>query len=267
MTVEAVAAITATPVWFTVGTRRSVVASAVGGVMNEHRGFTLIEIAIVLVIIGLLLGGILKGQELITSARVRNLIAQQEGIKAAYFGFLDRYRALPGDYANASTSINGVGAGANGNGNGQITPTGVAGATIDEHIAAWEHLSRSGFINGSYTFAPGAGETPTSAPTNAYARYLQLIYDGIYGAGVAATPSPLRHNLKTGNQVPSDMLAEIDRKTDDGLATSGSFQFSEYGGGAGGAVVVGPGNCYAAVAPATWAAQPPVPNCGAAALF
>ena len=50
--------------------------------MRKQAGFTLIEIAIVLVIIGLLLGGVLKGQELITSARVRNLISQQDGIKA-----------------------------------------------------------------------------------------------------------------------------------------------------------------------------------------
>jgi len=69
-------------------------------------GFTLIEIAIVLVIIGLLVGGVLKGQELITGARVRNLISQQDGIKAAFFGFQDRYRALPGDYAAADTNIN-----------------------------------------------------------------------------------------------------------------------------------------------------------------
>lgn len=54
---------------------------------NHQRGFTLIEIAIVLVIIGLLLGGVLKGQELVTSARVRNLISAQDGVKAAFFGF------------------------------------------------------------------------------------------------------------------------------------------------------------------------------------
>src|SRR6185312_9721697 len=75
---------------------------------KAESGFTLIEIAIVLVIIGLLLGGVLKGQELITGARVRNLIQQQDGIKAAYFGFLDRYRALPGDYASATKTINGA---------------------------------------------------------------------------------------------------------------------------------------------------------------
>ena len=70
----------------------------------------LIEIAIVLVIIGLLLGGVLKGQELITGARVRNFIQQQDGVKAAYFGFLDRYRALPGDYTQALANIPNIGA-------------------------------------------------------------------------------------------------------------------------------------------------------------
>src|SRR5512146_3221329 len=104
---------------------------------RNAEGFTLIEIAIVLVIIGLLLGGVLKGQELITSARVRNLISQQDGIKAAYFGFQDRYRALPGDYPGAQANIPGCGACQQGDNNGQIT-----GA---EAISAWEHLSKAGF--------------------------------------------------------------------------------------------------------------------------
>ena len=65
-------------------------------------GFTLVEIAIVLVIIGLLLGGILKGQELINSARVRNLADTHSGIQAAYFGFRDRYRQVPGDMLPAA---------------------------------------------------------------------------------------------------------------------------------------------------------------------
>src|SRR5688572_1656622 len=87
---------------------------------KPQAGFTLIEIAIVLVIIGLLLGGVLKGQELITAARVRNLISNQDGVKAAYFGFLDRFRALPGDYSQANPNIAGVLVAANGNNNGRI---------------------------------------------------------------------------------------------------------------------------------------------------
>src|SRR4026208_1193717 len=96
---------------------------------GRQNGFTLIEIAIVLVIIGLLLGGGLTGQELITGARVRNLVAQQDGVKAAYFGFLDRFRALPGDYAAATTNIPAVATTAacgsgNGDGGGTIEAAG-----------------------------------------------------------------------------------------------------------------------------------------------
>jgi prepilin-type N-terminal cleavage/methylation domain-containing protein len=167
---------------------------------NRQGGFTLIEIAIVLVIIGLLLGGVLKGQELITSARVRNLIQQQDGIKAAYFGFLDRYRALPGDYAQATTNINGVvtnstcgvtGAIGNGNGDGQVL---AIAASVNENILAWEHLSKAGFISGSYTCA--ATESATTSPTNPYGRFFMLVYDNGY-AGTASA----RHNQKTGGNI------------------------------------------------------------------
>ncbi len=227
--------------------------------MKKQRGFTLIEIAIVLVIIGLLLGGVLKGQELITSARVRNVISQQDGLKAAFFGFLDRYRAYPGDYGQATANIPGCAACQNGNNNGQIAP-----AAIVEPIAVWEHLSRAGFINGSYTYA--ATETNSSAPTNPYGRYLQMIYDNAY-ADPAAT-IPIRHNLKTGNQIPSDILAEVDRKADDGIATGGSFRFTAYKGetGAGGTAPT-PANCYDTVGAGAWDAATPDPNCGGASLF
>ncbi|MBE8158261.1 MAG: prepilin-type N-terminal cleavage/methylation domain-containing protein, partial [Betaproteobacteria bacterium] len=62
------------------------------------RGVTLVEIAIVLVIIGLLLGGILKGQELINNAKVRAIADRQNSMKVAWFSFIDRFQALPGDY-------------------------------------------------------------------------------------------------------------------------------------------------------------------------
>jgi prepilin-type N-terminal cleavage/methylation domain-containing protein len=235
--------------------------------MKKEHGFTLIEIAIVLVIIGLLLGGVLKGQELITSARVRNIISQQDGVKAAFYGFVDRYRAYPGDYlaTSAQANIPGCGACNGGNNNGKITANGVDGATIDEQIAVWEHLSRAGFINGSYAYA--SPETTASAPTNPYARYLQLIYDTQYAGATGS-----RHNLKTGNQIPSDILAEIDRKVDDGVASAGSFRYSPYGGATGAPLLTvanpEPGFCYTTVAGVdTWVATSPIAECGATNLF
>jgi prepilin-type N-terminal cleavage/methylation domain-containing protein len=183
----------------------------------RQTGFTLIEIAIVLVIIGLLLGGVLKGQELITGARVRNFIQQQDGVKAAYFGFLDRYRALPGDYLNATATISGISTAACNSGNGD--GDGTIEATNNENILVWEHLARAGFINGTYTCA-GTATTATS-PQNPYGQFLNLIFDNTYAANPAGSN---RHNLQTGGNVPSDILAEVDRKVDDGSAITGSFR-------------------------------------------
>ena len=77
---------------------------------TRQAGFTLVEIAIVLVIIGLLLGGILKGQEMIIQAKVKNSITDFSGVSAAYYGYQDRYRAIPGDDigANRWTTPTGV---------------------------------------------------------------------------------------------------------------------------------------------------------------
>jgi prepilin-type N-terminal cleavage/methylation domain-containing protein len=228
---------------------------------KRESGFTLIEIAIVLVIIGLLLGGVLKGQELITGARVRNLIQQQDGIKAAYFGFLDRYRALPGDYASAKTTIAGVNQ--NGDADGQIELESDGTAKINESVLAWEHLSKSGFINGSYVYATTA--TDASNPKNPYAGFMQLVMDGIYGAGVdAASALGARHNLKTGPQVPVEIVAELDRKVDDGGPNTGAFQFSAYQGGAAAAPALG--SCTDTTAK-TWKVTGAESNCGGASLY
>src|SRR6267142_5199213 len=70
---------------------------------SNQGGFTLVEIAIVLVIIGLLLGGILKGQEMITQARIKNAINDFNGVVTAITSYQDRYRALPGDDKGATT--------------------------------------------------------------------------------------------------------------------------------------------------------------------
>lgn len=234
--------------------------------MNRKRktsGFTLIEIAIVLVIIGLLLGGILKGQELLTSARVRELIAQQDGIKAAYFGFQERYRALPGDYAKATNSINNTSQ--DGNGNGRIE----SGTTPNEAILAWEHLSGASFLTGSYHYA--SIESAATSHVNPYGVFQQLVYDGIYGAGTLADPSALRHNIKSGSQIPVEIVAETDRKIDDGMPNTGAFQFSRYQGNGSIAPTDGasgsPACTSSTAAAGIWNTTNGSPNCGAASLL
>src|SRR6185295_14852208 len=95
-------------------------------------------------------------------------------------------------------------------------------------------------INGSYTF-----NTPPSAatnPVNPYSALMQVVNDNVYDD---ANPPPARHNIKTGNQVPAEIIAELDRKIDDGDALRGSFRFSAYAPG--GVAPVGPGGCYTAV--------------------
>jgi prepilin-type N-terminal cleavage/methylation domain-containing protein len=68
---------------------------------KQQSGFTLVEIAIVLVIIGLLLGGVLKGQELINSAKVKNMIGDFRTVSSLVYGYQDRFKAFPGDQSQA----------------------------------------------------------------------------------------------------------------------------------------------------------------------
>ena len=120
--------------------------------MNKsQKGFTLVEIAIVLVIIGLLLGGILKGQEMITQAKIKNVIADVTGVSAAMYGYQDRYRALPGDDKNATRW---AGIPAPGNGNGVIEGTYGSANAADESRMFWDQLRRAGFVGGAGTENP-----------------------------------------------------------------------------------------------------------------
>ena len=121
------------------------------------RGFTLVEIAIVLVIIGLLLGGILKGQEMITQAKIKNVIADFSGISAAYHGYVDRYKKLPGDdpcaggvvtVGNCGTTTGRWTGATAGNGNGIVAGLYNSGTSTDESRQWWDHLRRAGFVSG-----------------------------------------------------------------------------------------------------------------------
>jgi len=225
---------------------------------REPRGFTLIELAIVLVVIGLLLGGVLKGQELIESARARNIISQIDSIKAAYYAFLDRYGAAPGDYPGtlAHANLSGItSAQVGGNGDGVVRDTPQA----RESLLLWVHLSHANLIAGNYQADSSLPSVHGEWPRNPYNAYLQLQYDSQF-ANSKDTP---RLNLKTGNQIPAKVLAEIDRKIDDGRADSGQFRFSQFDGGGGSPSAE---RCYDKRT-GLWRAAENEPNCGAAALF
>lgn len=191
---------------------------------HRESGFTLVEIAIVLVIIGLLLGGILKGQELINSARVRNLADTTSGIQAAYFGFIDRFRRVPGDWdAAGATAAIGVPIEGGGNNNGRLdNPPG--GNVYDEANALWEQLSKAGFIQGAYAGTPGTEPNTTNnlAPLNAFNNVITIGRTGDY-LGV----SPVRLHLVMGRGVPVNIIRELDVKLDDGVPTTGIVRASE----------------------------------------
>src|SRR3954469_2085874 len=116
---------------------------------KDQAGFTLVEIAIVLVIIGLLLGGILKGQEMITQAKIKNVISDFSGVSAAYNGYQDRYRALPGDDANAASRWSMPAAAGTRNGIIEGTYAAATASPEPESRAFWDHLRRAGFVAGS----------------------------------------------------------------------------------------------------------------------
>jgi len=145
--------------------RHSHAKVAVFSEASRSRGFTLIELSIVLVIIGLLVGGILVGQNLIHAAELRSIITDVERLKTAINAFESKYDCLPGDCPNAtdyfgtaSVCPGGPGTGTqtcNGNGNGDIDFGATAGdpsiAGNQELFLIWQHLSNAGLIAGSYT--------------------------------------------------------------------------------------------------------------------
>lgn len=166
---------------------------------TRKTAFSLVELSIVLVILGLLVGGVLSGQSLIRAAELRSVASEHARYASAVHAFRDKYFALPGDMANATQfwgSLGGNGsnnacqttatpsgtATCSGNGDGVIgfpyvncmlpggTPVATIVTTVSELTRFWQHLSNAGLIEGNYSgFANAAGivvPRPVTSPSN-----------------------------------------------------------------------------------------------------
>ena len=197
------------------------------------RGVTLVEIAIVLVIIGLLLGGILKGQELINNARVRAIADRQAGLKVAWYAFLDRYQGLPGDLWNADRVIQGAGANRTTGGGGKQTGDGFIHE--EESAIVFQQLTASGFLRCPNCTATAltkisdlnAGNTLV----NSYGGVMAIFMDSSFYGTQSKTRQP-RLMSQTGASLPSNIIRDVDRKIDDGLPFVGDFVASLFKGSA-----------------------------------
>lgn len=180
----------------------------------RQSGFTLVEIAIVLVIIGLLLGGVLKGQEMIENSKVKNAVNDMNGVSAAYNSYIDRYRRIPGDDGPIAT-LTGRGGSwtavtAQGNNNGALAITQAQVFTgAGEGAAFWQHLKAAGFISGN----------PADAGVNALPRNA---FNGLLGVGAGVTGMT---GLATClGQAPGKAARQIDTQLDDGVGNTGSIR-------------------------------------------
>jgi prepilin-type N-terminal cleavage/methylation domain-containing protein len=191
---------------------------------TKQKGFTLVEIAIVLVIVGLLIGGVLKGQEMITNAKLKRIESDNAGLAAAMFSYQDRYLQLPGDDGDAQSRFDVYTAGdsttkANGDGDGVIS--GIWNVTVDsdkwvdatandEASKFFGHLRAAGIIAG------GSGNDPTR-PTNAYGGLIGIQNGALAMAG---------HVIIFG-QIEGAISRILEARLDDSSATTGRIQSNE----------------------------------------
>ena len=213
--------------------------------MSRHRfsrarraGFTIVELTIALVVIGVLLSAILKGQELLNGAKIRAIVDSQSSLSIAWSQFVDRHGAKPGDFARAEERIaHATNPHSDTGGNGLVER--------EESALAMEHLALAGLILRCPQCVGGVrvGLPPTAdnSPTNPYDGVISIWHNGptspanpnapYYAIRRSDSDSRPRHNhlqIHTGPRIPSNILAEVDRKIDDGLANSGGMVFNQY---------------------------------------
>ncbi len=186
--------------------------------LAKQKGFTLVEIAIVLVIVGLLIGGVLKGQEMITNAKLKRIESDNAGIAAAMFSYQDRYLQLPGDDDNALNRFtiytDGVGVdpgpAVNGNSDGVIDGSwngdSTAAAPNNETGNFWKHLRAAGLI-------PGGGDDDTQ-PTNAYGGNIGIRNGSLQIAG----------HVTVFGSIEGPIATIIEARLDDGVPGTGRIQ-------------------------------------------
>ncbi|MCY7387791.1 MAG: prepilin-type N-terminal cleavage/methylation domain-containing protein [Burkholderiales bacterium] len=193
-------------------------------IKSQQSGFTLVEIAIVLVIIGLLLGGILKGQELINSAKVKNLAQDFKAIPLYIYGYQDRFKALPGDDIRAATNLPTDSAGAPaivGNGDGALNGVWSATAPTAESYMFWQHVRLGNFAPG-----PTAPGDPTYGPKNVEGGQVGIQsgtnppFTGMRGTYIYCSAGILGKYAK-----------QLDLTLDDGNSATGSLMIGPVGGG------------------------------------
>ena len=211
---------------------------------NKESGFTLVELAIVMIIIGLLIGGILKGQELIANAQTTATIAQIKGLDGAISTFDDKYNAMPGDMTNVATRLSNCGAECviDGDGNGRIDGTDMDadptldGDTTDEPLTAFLHLGAADLITGVDNAIDGATEDAGSAVPEA--EFGGAIWVGYHAGGDITTgidEARRGHYLIVKDDiagvaddstvgVTAVNAGRVDRKLDDGNANTGDVR-------------------------------------------
>ncbi|MCS7203420.1 MAG: prepilin-type N-terminal cleavage/methylation domain-containing protein [Thermodesulfovibrio sp.] len=177
--------------------------------LRSSKGFTLVELAIVLVIIGIILGAVLKGQELIYNAKVKRVQSQIKEFVAAFYTYYDKYGYYPGDDPAASARWSGA---PNGNGNGLVE--GGYCDTAEESCYLWRHLRYGNIISGD----PADATPATLLPKHAFGGNLDM-FTGTYTVG-GVPRSGLWITLRN---IEAQAAAAIDRAMDDGKCTTGSI--------------------------------------------